>query len=171
MYINYRYPSLKLKNPQLATRLGDANARRRQYLKSLRSHNERQSTAAAEGDSHETDTVFKEQPEPIVPKSIVPKSRRAKSISTALTNPALSTQREGTASRADAVAPAPMLEMYKRAPATSAVSLTRSYTSTSDEELQFPPMPAEAHASLPILCPYCLASLQLKGESSESQWK
>ena len=166
MYIKYRYPSLKLKNPELATRLGDANARRRQHLKSLRNHNERLSTAAAEGDSHETNTVFKEQLEPIVRKT-----RRAKSISTALTKPALLTKREGTASRADAVAPAPMRKISRRAPATSAMSLTGSYTSTSDEELHFPPMPAEAHTSSPILCPYCLASLQLKDESSEYQLK
>ncbi|MCJ1428159.1 hypothetical protein MMC29_006067 [Sticta canariensis] len=155
-YINYRYPSLKLKNPQLATRLGDANARRRQYLKSLRNHNERLSTAAAEGDSHETDTAFKKQPELIVQKT--------------LTNPALF-KRERTESRANADAPAPMHKISRRAPAMSAMSLTRSYTSASDEELHFPPMPAETHTNSPILCPYCLTSLQLKDESSESQWK
>lgn len=163
MYINYRYPSLKLKNPQLATRLGDANAKRRRYLKSLRNQNKRLSTAAAEGESHE---MLKEQS-----KLIVRQNWGAESISTALTNPALISNREETASRADAVAPAPMLEMYKKAPAKSAVSLTKSETSISDGELHFSPMPAEAHTSSLILCPYCRESLELKDESSESQWK
>lgn len=163
MYINYRYPSLKVNNPSLATRLGDANARRRQYLKSLRDHNERLPTVAAESDFYEPDTDVKEQSEV--------NTEDTNSVLTALAKPALFAEREGTASKADAAAPAPMHEMYEKAAAMSAGSFTKSYASTSDEELSFPPIPAEAQTGSPILCPNCLTSLQLKGESLESEWK
>lgn len=163
LYVKDRYPSVTRKNPALAARLGEANARRRQYFKYRRDHSERLSTVTAEVG---LTSILKQQP-----GGNIPKAGPAKSILTADTKPSLFAETKATTFIADAAAQAEMLEIYEPTPAVSVVSFATSVAETSDEKLPFPPAPAEAETGSPFLCPYCLTVLHLKRQGLEHQWR
>jgi hypothetical protein len=166
MYANDRYALLKSKNAALAARLGEANARRRQYFKYRRDHNERLSTVVAKGDAHDPDAMLKKPSE-----AIIQNARPTKSVFTTETKPSLFAETEATAFLADAAAQAGMLEVPEALAATSVVSFATSIAEPSDDELPFPPVPAEAQTGSPFLCPYCLTFQQLKLKSLEREWR
>ncbi|MCJ1369865.1 hypothetical protein MMC20_001077 [Loxospora ochrophaea] len=162
MYVNDRYPLLTDKNAALVARLGEANARRRQYFKYRRDHNERLSMVAAEGD---LDTK-KGQLELNVKRAGL-----AKTVLTVETKPSLFAETEATAFVVDKAAQAQTLELPSAPQAMSIVSFATSVAENSDEELPFPPLPAEAEDGSPFLCPYCLQYQQVKHEGSEHRWR
>ncbi|OCL13569.1 hypothetical protein AOQ84DRAFT_429336 [Glonium stellatum] len=166
MHVKDRYPLLAGKNATLADRLGEANARRRQYFKYRRDHNERLSTVPTEGSAHDQDAMSKKQLELLNPKVAM-----AKSLLTADTKPSLFAETEATEFVADTLAQAQMLETHEAQSAMSVVSFATSIAESSDEELPFPPLPAEARPGFPFLCPYCLTYVDLKREGSEHQWR
>jgi hypothetical protein len=69
MYVKDRYPSIVERNETLAARLGEANARRRQYFKYRRDHHERLSTVAVKEKIHDTDKTPKNKSEVVVPQA------------------------------------------------------------------------------------------------------
>ena len=161
MYIINRYPLLK-QNETLATRLGEANARRRQYFNYRRDHDERLSTVTTKGDS--VNVGAQAQPN-------VGIAAPAKTVPTAETKPSLLADTEATAFMADEAAPDRMLETPGVPEAMSAVSFATSVAETSDEELAFPSVPVEAETGSPFLCPYCFRYQQLSREDLEYQWR
>lgn len=169
MYVNDRYPLLAQKNAALAARLGEANARRRQYFKYRRDHNERLSTVVVKDDAQPSDKTPKKHPEAIAGNSgnVGP----AKSAVTGETQPSLFAETEATTFVLDEAARERMLEMDKAAPAKSVVSFATSIAEPSDAELPFPPVPEDAQTGSPFLCPYCLTFQRLKREDFEDQWR
>ncbi|KAH0559111.1 hypothetical protein GP486_004323 [Trichoglossum hirsutum] len=164
-YINDRYPSLSHKSAALAARLGEANARRRQYFKRLRDHNERLSTVATKNYDHEVGTIPEKQS-----KVVLPKARPAKSVSIAETNSSRPADTEATAFVADAAIHADV-EMREAPSTISVASFATPSTEILDKELPFPPMPAEVHTGSPFLCAYCWTDVQLKHENPGEQWR
>ncbi len=156
MYINDRYPLLN-KNPTLVHRLGEANARRRQYFKYRRDHDERLSTVAIKIDSENVNA----QPLRVV------KSTQTATKETISTRPA---DTQATPFMAEA-AQTRMLETSGAPEAMSAVSFATSVVETSDEDLSFPSVPAEADTGSPVLCPYCFEFQQFNRKGLESQWR
>lgn len=164
MYVVDRYPLLRDKNAALAARLGEANARRRQYFKYRRDRNQHLSTVTVQGDSHDSGAVSKEQSE------VATGENRSKSAITQTIRPSVFAETKATEFLAGA-AQAQILEIQEGPPAMSAVSFLTSIAESSDEKLPFPPVPEEARTGSPFLCPYCLTYLQLKRQRLESQWK
>ena len=160
MYIKDRYPLLN-KSPALVARLGEANARRRQYFKYRRDHDERLSTVSTQGGSDN----LKAQDHPVVTVT-----GPAKTVLTAQTKPSLLADTEATALMAEA-AQARMLQNPGALEVTSEVSFATFVAETSDEELPFPPVPAEADNGSPFLCPYCFHPQQFKRGDLQNQWR
>lgn len=163
LYIEDRYPSVMRKNKGLAARLGEANARRRQFFKYRRDHCERLSTVTPE-------SGLTSVPKPQI-GSKISKAGPIKSGLTTDTQPSLFTETQATAFMADETAQARMLDMYESTRALSVTSFATSVAEISDEELPFPPVPVEAEAGSPFLCPYCFTVLQLKHQGLEHQWR
>lgn len=164
MHVNDRYPLLRDKNAALAARLGEANARRRQYFKYRRDHTQRLSTVTARGNPHDSGALSKEQSE------VISRENKSKSAITENIKSSQFAETKATEFLAGA-AQAQIYEMQEGLPAMSAVSFVTSIAESSDEKLPFPPVPEEAQTGLPFLCPYCQTYLQLKRQNSESQWK
>lgn len=165
MHITYRYPLLQQKNPALAARLGEANARRRQYFKYRRDHNERLSTVSNRHVSHDSGNLFKEQSEVIIQEN------KSKSAMTEDTKPSQFVETEATELLAGAAQQAQMLKVHEGPSAESTTSFVTSIAETSDERMPFPPVPSEAQTGSPFFCPYCQTFLKLKRQGLESQWK
>lgn len=165
MYVEDKYSVLRHKNPALVARLGEANARRRQYFKYRRDHNERLSTVTARGKSHNLGSAFEEKPK------ITFQESKSKSAMTENAKASSFVKTEATALLADAAEKARMLKIQEGQSAMSTVSFVTSIADSSDENMLFPPIPAEAQAGSPFLCPYCLTIQQLKRQGSEAHWK
>ena len=159
-YIKNRYPLLN-KTPTLVARLVEANARRRQYFKYRRDHDERLSMVAT---NSEPDNV-NAQAHPV---AAIP--RLATTLLTAQTKPGLLAETETTALMAE-TAEAHMLQRREALEAMSQVSFATFIAETSDEELLFPPVPAEADNGSPFLCPYCFQPQQFKGGDLQDEWR
>lgn len=160
MYIEERYPLLN-KSPNLVARLGEANARRRQYFKYSRDHNERLSIVTTDGDLDNVNA----QAHPVVP---IP--RAAKTVLTARTKPSLLAETEATALMAEN-AEARMLQNREALQTVSQVSFATFVAETSDDELPFPPVPDKADNGSPFLCPYCFQPQQFKRGDLQNQWR
>ena len=161
MYVNDRYPSLN-QNATLVGRLGEANARRRQYFKYRRDHDERLSTVAVKDNSVNVKT--QRYPEAGVPAP-------DKTVSTVETKPSLLADTEATTFIADEAAQIEMLRMLEAPKAISAVSFATSIADISDEGFSFPSVPVEAENGTPFLCPYCFRFQKLKREGLEHHWR
>ena len=161
MYVTDRYPSLK-ENTTLVGRLGEANARRRQYFKYRRDHDERLSTVATKDSS----VNIKAQG---YSGAGVPAP--AETVLTVETKPSLLAETEATAFVADEATQAKILESLAAPKAMSAVSFATSVEQLSDEDLSFPPAPIEAETGSPFLCPYCFEFQQLKREDLKKHWR
>ena len=160
MYLKDRYPSL-VENSTLAARLGEANARRRQYFKYRRDHNERLSAVSKRAEQD----LKNESSQPLAPEA-----RPTKTVSTAETKPSLLADTEATAFQASEAQQAQMLRDTEPSEAMSAVSFATSVVETSNDELSFPSVSAEAQTGSPFLCPYCLEIQQFK-RGPEQQWR
>ena len=160
MYIKDKYPLLN-KNPNLASRLGEANARRRQYFKYRRDHDERLSTVVTRDDADNVNAQV---------HAVVRRTEPAKTVFTSETKPSLLADTEATALKAEA-AQARMLQSPGAPMATSEISFATSVAETSDEEMSFPPLPAEANNGSPFLCPYCFQFQQFKDADLKNQWR
>lgn len=161
LHVRDRYPLLK-GNSTLVTRLGEANARRRQYFKYLRDHNER--LAAVPGD--DLDNV-KAQDHPGVVRA-----EAALTVLTGETKPSLLADTAATTFVADEAAQDRMLKMSAAPKAKSVVSFATSVAETSDKDLPFPPLPTEAKDGSSFRCPYCCISIELKhGGLEDQQWR
>ena len=161
MYVNDRYPSLS-QNATLVGRLGEANARRRQYFKYLRDHDERLSTVAVKDNSVNVKTQ-------LYPEASIPAPD--KTVSTVGTKPSLLADTEATAFVADEAGQIEMLRILEAPKAMSAVSFATSIADISDEGFSFPPVPVEAKNGTPFLCPYCFRFQRLKREGLENHWR
>ena len=139
-YINNRYPSLRCRNETLVTRLGEANARRRQYFKYCRDHNDRLSTPAFQDKTPASHEVSARE------------TKSAKLILTEERKSSLFYETEATAFGAAAIAPSRLLDTDDP-PAVSIVSFATSVASSSYEELVFPPVPTEGQTGSPFLYP------------------
>ena len=160
MYIKDRYPLLN-KIPTLVARLGEANARRRQYFKYSRDHDEHLSTVTTDGDSDNVNA----QAHPVV---TIP--RTAKSVLTAHTKPSLLAETKATTLMAE-TAEARMIQKLEVLEPMSQVSYATFVAETSDEELPFPPVPFEADDGSPFLCPYCFQPQQFKRGNLQNEWR
>ena len=161
MYIEERYPLLKKKSPTLVARLGEANARRRQYFKYCRDHDERLSTVTTDGDSDNVNA----QAHPVV---TLP--RTAKTVLTVQTKPSLLAETKATALMAEK-AEARMLQKLEALEPMSQVSFATFVAETSDDELPFPPVPDGADNGSPFLCPYCFQIQHFKRRDLKNQWR
>ena len=161
IYVNDRYPLLS-KHSTLAARLGEANARRRQYFKYRRDHDQRLATV------HNENKPIKSI---VQATSVVNPPELARTELTVETKPSLFADTKATTFVADGDAQARILIMAKAPETMSAVSFATSIAETSDDELPFPPVPNEAEQGLPFICPYCLHFQQFKRGNSEYQWR
>ena len=161
MHVRDRYPLLK-ENSTLVPRLGEANARRRQYFKYLSDHDERLATVPNNDD---LDNV-KAQAHPGVARA-----EAAMTELTGETKPSLLADTAATTFVADEAAQDRMLGMSAAPKANSVVSFATSVAETSDEDLPFPPVPAEAKDGSSFYCPYCCISIELKHGRLETQWR
>ena len=160
MYVNDRYHLLSNKNKELATRLGEANARRRQFFKYCRDkycrdHNDRLSTA---GDTQGVQTGTRGSEKISVRVESVMRKEKTSSQETGS---------KATAFNAGAAAHAGLLKIDDDLPARSVASFATSVADSSDNDLTFPPVPDDGQTGSPFLCPYCLRTQQLKHEGVE----
>lgn len=163
MYINDKYHCIARDHPWLAMRLGEANARRRQYFKYRRDHHERLSVAAPRTVARQSEVTAKQAEEP--------KHQEMKSIRTSDTKPTAEAETEATEFLVDEATKQltdfPNLEE----PAVSTVSFATSVAETSDEEIPFPAVPDEALNGSPFLCPYCFTIQSFQQEHLEGNWR
>ncbi|KAL5045575.1 hypothetical protein BDW71DRAFT_208117 [Aspergillus fruticulosus] len=160
MYVKDRYPALERKNEGLAERLGEANARRRQYFKYRRDHNERLSNVHLEGAINSSLTPGAR------PGAGGKEPRTIGSVLTAHTTPSLFATSEATAFMPDATADSDLQALLSPEPAMSAISFATSIGEAGDEELPFPAPPEGYREGSSLLCPYCLTVVQVKRGST-----
>ena len=159
LYVKDRYPLLK-DNSTLVPRLGEANARRRQYFKYLRDHSERLATVP---EKDNLDNVKAEVHHGVVRAEV------AMTMLTGETKPSLLADTAATTFVADEAAQDRMLGMRAAPKAKSVVSFATSIAETSDKDFPSPPVPAKDGSSFD--CPYCCISIELKHGRLEDQWK
>lgn len=163
MYINDKYHCIARDHPWLAMRLGEANARRRQYFKYRRDHHERLSAAAPRTEVRQSNLTAKPVEEP--------KHQEMKSIRTSDTKPTAEAETEATkflfGEAMKQLTDFPSLEKL----AMSTVSFATSVAETSDKEIPFPAVPDEALNGSPFLCPYCFTIQSFKQEHLERHWR
>ncbi|KAK2759476.1 hypothetical protein FQN54_002954 [Arachnomyces sp. PD_36] len=179
MYVKDRYPLIAQNNGALAVRLGEANARRRQYFKYRRQHEQRLSQPK-EYTGH---LVKRPGGQPEVTAGNVENTGNAgdsgnpgdagptKSTLTGETRSTQFAETEATEFIADEAAQAKMFGIGDVPPAKSVVSFATSIAESSDDELPFPPVPTEGSGGSPFICPYCLTIQQLKRQGMEQQWR
>lgn len=159
LHISDRYPLLK-HNSTLVPRLGEANARRRQYFTYLRDHNERLAAVSDDSDNIEAQ----------IHPGVV-RAEAAMTVMTGETKPSLLADTAATPFVADEAAQDRILGIFAAPKAKSVVSFATSVAETSDKDLQFPPVPAEAKDPS-FKCPYCGLPMELKdGPLKEDQWR
>jgi hypothetical protein len=148
----------------LATRLGEANARRRQYLKYRQDHaaklQSKQLSEMAISDADEVSNHIEEDAAPAKSTMSVPQTTRATPIT-------LLSGTEATTFIPDR----DTLSVFRRPPSVISTSTTAtSVVELGDEDLQFPPLPIEARTSNDFICPYCMDPVQgLDPENPERQ--
>ena len=163
MYVRERYPSLESKNRALVIRLGEANARRRQYFKYCRSHNERLATQPAKGSLQPTpkkDYGVSDQ-----------RTGSAMSMQAAEIRPSVFAETEATRMDPKLTTGDFMLEVQKEKRAVSVASFATSVANFDQGHLSFPPIPSEALGDAPFVCHLCFTVIQLKSSSTEYSWR
>lgn len=167
MYIKERYPLLENRNKgNLAFRLGSANARRRQYFKYCRDHNDRLSKTEAEKDRerarHQT---------PLPARLADQGSRQERSIKSDHMKPSILAETKATELLVDNIAQAELSTLLEPKPAPSVISYATTIVESTDDSLVFPPLPSDAQTSSSFLCPYCLAIVEMKPKEKLQQWR
>lgn len=161
VHVKDRYHLLK-DDSALVLRLGEANARRRQYFKYVYDHNE---YLAAEPMKDELDNV-KAQDQPGVVRS-----ETALTILTGETKTRLVAETAATTFVANEITQARTLGMPVAQEANSVTSFATSIAETLDEDLPFPPVPAEAENGSSFFCPYCCIYQEFKHGGVETKWR
>ena len=162
MYVRDRYPSLESKHPALVTRLGEANARRRQYFKYCRGHNERLSTQPTEGSVQPTPT-----------KELGVRDRgtgSAMSMQETEIRPSVFAETEATKMKPNMTTGNFTLEVLEGNRAASVASFATSVANFDEGQLPFPPVPAEALGGSPFVCHLCFTVIHLKSPGTEHYW-
>ncbi|KAK4041663.1 hypothetical protein C8A01DRAFT_14606, partial [Parachaetomium inaequale] len=153
MYISDRYPLVAAKNEALGVRLGEANARRRQYFKYCRDHNDRLSRPnMEEGFSQRQESQAHPAPQPADPRLGI---KATGSVVSEQTRPSLLADTEATEFLAQPFDKAGLFEQLDAQSAPSMVSFATSVAEVSENSLAFPPLPSEAENNSTFLCPYC----------------
>ncbi|KAL3465651.1 hypothetical protein BJX64DRAFT_252236 [Aspergillus heterothallicus] len=159
-----RYPVMDKKNEGLAERLGEANARRRQYFKYRSDHYERLSNVNS-GNSITSTPTFEGHPH-----LNGERLRVTGSVVTDLTKPTLLATSEATAFLAKAASDVDVEKLLNPEPAMSCISFATSI-GEPDEELPFPALPEGYSEGAFFLCPYCSRVIQVKRGNLEYQWR
>ncbi|KAI8635427.1 hypothetical protein F5Y19DRAFT_11343 [Xylariaceae sp. FL1651] len=165
MYIKDRYPLVAQKNEALVDRLGEANARRRQYFKYRRDHNDRLSRPDEQNFS-KPDSIL-----PFKPPPPHPRPKYQKSVLSELSKPSLFADSEATELVANPSAEAQFSSLLSAPSVISVLSYATSIVESSEDSLMFPPLPAEALDNLSFLCPYCLTVISMKPKDKDGQWR
>jgi hypothetical protein len=167
MYVKDRYPLAAVKNEALMARLGEANARRRQYFKYCRDHKERLSNLMAE----KTDAQKQESQPDRVPGPETSQTAERTLSRLSNTNPSLLADTKATEFAAGELETAQSSIQLEEQSTRSVVSFATTVAEPSDAELGFPPLPPEAKSNSMFLCPYCFTVVALKGKDREHQWR
>ncbi|KAK0726730.1 hypothetical protein B0T26DRAFT_637497 [Lasiosphaeria miniovina] len=171
MYLRDRYPAASRKNEPLVMRLGEANARRRQYFKYRRDHSARLATLPSD------EMQFANAPNP-----------ESRSLSNH-TKP-IEGQAPGPSADKSAISKATKLTLFAETEATelvmgnleaattfleptpSVASFATSIVEQSDDPLSFPPMPQEALDTSSFICSYCHMVVSMKSSKDKNhQWR
>lgn len=165
MYIKDRYDLVVKKNEALVARLGEANARRRQYFKYRRDHNDRLSRHDIK-----KDTIPESKPRPH-PLPVEQSHKPTKSVFSEQTKPSLWADTEATELVGHPLAESQLPGLLDPPPAMSVVSFATSIVESPEDNISFPPLPAEARVNSSFLCPYCLMVVPLKPKDKDNQWR
>jgi len=166
LYARERYPLLERKNKTLILRLGEANARRRQYFKYCRDHAERLANVEQKKEIITMREVVGEVVE-ISPIQI----NTGHSTTIEPTLPSGLADTEATALAAAEAELEPFEEYVIAQPAMSIASFATSIVNPSDGELAFPPIPVDAEPGSVLLCYLCHEYFHMKLGDIDSQWK
>ena len=163
MYIKDRYPYIAKNNDALAMRLGEINARRRQYFKYRRDHHERLSTVNME----------MREPRSRVNADVQPlaTTKKSKSILSANTKPSQLAETEATEPILNPESEKELAALWSNEPAESVYSFATSIATGDDDALSFPPLLPDAADNSIFLCPYCWTMVELKSKNKEHQWQ
>ena len=163
LYVKDKFPRLIGQEAAwLADRLGEANARRRQYFKYRRDHHERLASEPDEGD------VAQELPAVVKECIFDDRSSQGGTKITSQTKPSILAETEATAFEIDQ--PTNVIGEEFIAPAPSIISFATSIAKDSEVERVFPAYPPEADDG-PFSCPYCFTFQQLRRPHAERQWR
>jgi hypothetical protein len=166
MYISDRFPFVATKNEALVTRLGEANARRRQYFKYCRDHNDRLSGPhMKEGAARKQGSQAHPAPQPADP------GPATRSVVSGQTKPSLLADTEATEFLAQPSDNAGLFEQLDAQSAPSMVSFATSVAEVSEDNFFFPPLPSEAENNSTFLCPYCCTVVEFKKRDRTRQWR
>lgn len=163
MRINEKEPVLRKKNQALASRLGEANARRRQYFRYRRDHHDRLASVDVknnDGVPRESQKWMSQGEIEDGQPQISERTRPSLLADTAATTFVFEDHDLMQSSQVD-----------ESQPALSVVSFATHVDEPTAAELQFPPTPPEAQEGSPFLCPYCVMIVQLKPGDPEDQWR
>ncbi|KAK2605572.1 hypothetical protein N8I77_008401 [Diaporthe amygdali] len=161
MYIKDRYPLVEQRGrADLVTRLGLANALRRQYFLYCREHNDRLSKTDSAKNRKEIKDEFRNQD---------PKQRTASTSGQTYTS--IIAQTEATELPADNLAHSHISTFLDTEPAPSLISLATTIIKSPEDDIAFPPLPSDAQNNLIFLCPYCLRVVKIKPQDREQQWR
>ncbi|RSM01593.1 hypothetical protein CEP52_008511 [Fusarium oligoseptatum] len=166
MYISDRYPLVAKKNEALRARLAEANARRRQYFKYRRDHNDRLSRP----DTSKETPISEPRPR-LHPQPVDQSLKSTKSVLSEQTKPSLWADTEATEFVDHPLADAQLSTLLNPPPTMSVVSFATSIVESPEDNLSFPSMPAEAPDNSSFLCPYCLMIVPLKPNDKDNQWR
>ncbi|KAK4155957.1 hypothetical protein C8A00DRAFT_13067, partial [Chaetomidium leptoderma] len=165
VYIKDRYPLVAVKNEAFAARLGEANARRRQYFKYCWDHNDRLAMSVREDDG-----ARKQDPQ-AAPQLAGPGVNPTRSILSGRTKPSILADTEATEFAAGLLEGMQLSDHLEATSARSVVSFATTVAELSDDNLAFPPLPSEAEYNSTFLCPYCFSVITLKRKNKEYQWR
>lgn len=163
MYVIDKYPILEGNHAVLAKRLGEANARRRQYFKYRRDHNDRLTTVRIENNGDVS--------RPILSQGFQKDIQDEEPERSEMTRPSLLADTAATPCLFEESGMMQHFQLQDPQHAISVASFATHVDETTDAELPFPAMPLEAQEGTPFLCPYCISFVQLKFEDAEHQWR
>ena len=166
MYVQDKYPLVASTNAALAARLGEANARRRQYLKCCRDHNDRlsgQGTASLVNDNAQ------EQAPQIhsAPQLAEPGGEVTKSVLSGQTKASLLAETKATEFIPQQLEDTGLFAHLDTQSTRSVISFATTVADTSEDSLAFPPLPSEAEHNDTFLCPYCFTSHRLPARKEQ----
>lgn len=168
MYIKDRYPLVTAGNESLLARLGEANARRRQYFKYCRDHNDRLSRSPRE----EGDAGWHGYQASPATRPVELKIAPTRSVLSGQTKPSILADTEATEFIGDHLGNTQLVFNPADVQSSrSVVSFATTVAGTPEDNLAFPDLPVEAENNPTFLCPYCFTVVALKGKDRTQQWR